>query len=165
MLCYCQLAYQQCFWCCEQHCTSCRSGHQVFLAIQGHGLHHTSSTAQHSTDSIILEAHEAQKQLQSAHTDTACLALGNNLRAPILVADVASCVWLLAQTNNSTDNTSPESKDSSTRQLPLNSTMSQVALPGSNTTTSPGTRRWDATALHARSPLHLLYPDRAAGPG
>lgn len=42
--------------------------------------------------------------------------------------------------------------------------MSQVALPGSNTTTSPGTSRCEATALHAPPALHLLCADRGAGP-
>ena len=37
--------------------------------------------------------------------------------------------------------------DSSTRQLPLSSTMSQVALPFNNTMTSPGTKRREETAL------------------
>ncbi len=43
--------------------------------------------------------------------------------------------------------TSPESMDSSVRQLPRSSTMSHVALPGSTTTTSPGTSRREDTAL------------------
>jgi len=47
-------------------------------------------------------------------------------------------------------NTSPESTDSSTRQLPCSSTMSQVALPGSTTITSPGTSQREDMALQAQ---------------
>ena len=43
--------------------------------------------------------------------------------------------------------TSPESRDSSTRQLPLSSSKSHVAFPGNSTITSPGTSRCDDTAL------------------
>ncbi len=43
--------------------------------------------------------------------------------------------------------TSPDSIDSTTRQAPCRSTMSHMALPRCNTTTSPGTRVWDDTAL------------------
>ena len=43
--------------------------------------------------------------------------------------------------------TSPKRLDSSTRQLPCSSTMSQVAPPGRTTITSPGTRRFELTAL------------------
>lgn len=45
--------------------------------------------------------------------------------------------------------TSPESMDSSARQFPLSSTISQVALPLSSTSTSPGTSRREDTALHS----------------
>ncbi|KAA6428161.1 MAG: hypothetical protein FRX49_01757 [Trebouxia sp. A1-2] len=48
--------------------------------------------------------------------------------------------------------TSPDSRDSSTRQLPLSSTMSHVALPASKTTTSPGTSR--------QAPMGCLQPMR-----
>ena len=45
--------------------------------------------------------------------------------------------------------TSPDRLDSSTRQLPCNRTMSQVAVPGKTTKTSPGTKRLDDTALQS----------------
>ena len=43
--------------------------------------------------------------------------------------------------------TSPDKTDSSTRQLPVRRTMSQVAFPLSRTTTSPGTSLRDDTPL------------------
>ena len=53
--------------------------------------------------------------------------------------------------------TSPDSMDSSTKQLPRNRTMSQVALPWSTTMTSPGTSLRDDAALHSRSQDHGSY--------
>lgn len=49
--------------------------------------------------------------------------------------------------------TSPDSIDSSTKQLPCSSTMSHVAFPRSSTNTSPGTSLCDGTALHAHKIL------------
>ena len=45
--------------------------------------------------------------------------------------------------------------DSSTRQLPRMSTMSQVALPCSTTMTSPGTSLLEDTALHTLQSLYM----------
>ncbi len=53
--------------------------------------------------------------------------------------------------------TSPDSMDSSTKQLPRNRTMSQVALPWSTTMTSPGTSLRDDTALHSRHQGHSSH--------
>lgn len=46
--------------------------------------------------------------------------------------------------------TSPDKFDSSTRQLPCSSTMSQRAFPGSTTTMSPGMSCLDDAALHSK---------------
>ena len=56
---------------------------------------------------------------------------------------------------------SPDSMDSSTRQLPLIKTMSQGALPRSSTSTSPGTRRREDAALLKHTPMgyDLLVPN------
>ena len=55
--------------------------------------------------------------------------------------------------------TSPDRTDSSTRQPPCRRTMSQVALPRSTTTMSPGTSRWDDTPLQHERETQQEYPD------
>ena len=59
---------------------------------------------------------------------------------------------------------SPDSMDSSTRQLPLIKTMSQGALPRSSTSTSPGTRRREDAALlkHTAMEYDLLVPNQGS---
>ena len=59
---------------------------------------------------------------------------------------------------------SPDSMDSSTRQLPLIKTMSQGALPRSSTSTSPGTRRREDAALLKHTPMghDLLVPNQGS---